>query len=280
MSRGVQPEEKAKILSKFMFSMKISGYDTKYRLEILKAALNIEEKEEEEILKGTRVRYRTRKEIEEMKSAKPGNSSNTWFLTGTNTTVCNVPCTPGSKLAASMKCNIGSLKAPDKGTTKIVELAGKTISTGLSVPDPFKSNDCPFPKKCQAGCDVDCTQGKIVYQVDCKKCQEQGVHSEYYGTSGHNLHKRMGEHFDCVRNKNFEGSALAKHVKFTHPDLLNNDPNTVYDAKILSSNFRHNVTRYVTESLQINQANNDTNISLMNGKNEWGNKRVRRLRAT
>ena len=119
-----------------------------------------------------------------------------------------------------------------------------------------------------------------MYQVDCNKCQEQGVHYVYYGTSGHNLHKRMAEHFQCVRNKKYEGSALAKHIKFTHPDLLENDPHTMYDAKIVSSNFRHNVTRYVSESLQINEANNDPNTFLINGRTEWGNNRVRRLRAT
>ena len=87
---------------------------------------------------------------------------------------------------------------------------------------------------------------------------------------------------DSVRNMNVKSSALAKHMRYTHPevdvDII--DLYTLFEASLIASDFRHNVTRYVSESLVINESNNDPNVCLMNGRTEWGNNRVRRLRAT
>ena len=40
-----------------------------------------------------------RYEIDAMNSAKAGRYGTTWFLTGSDTVVCYVPCTPGGVLA-------------------------------------------------------------------------------------------------------------------------------------------------------------------------------------
>ena len=63
-----------------------------------------------------------------MRESKSGTSANTWFLTGTYTSVLNVPSTPGGLLAKKVRNAIGNFKAPDGGTTKVVESGGNRLT--------------------------------------------------------------------------------------------------------------------------------------------------------
>ena len=148
MSEGVPVSEKNEVMSKFMHTLLISGYDGQYRLSILKAVLDRFDQCEEDIKAGTRTRFRNRNQIMSDKSKKSGKFSNTWFLTGDKTVVLNVPITPGGNLASRMSKAVGDLRGPDKGTTKVVESSGQLITAGLSRGDPFKVKQCPFPDKC------------------------------------------------------------------------------------------------------------------------------------
>ena len=151
----------------------ISGYDAQYRYSIIKAVLDRVQQCEDDIGSGNRVRNRNRKQIEADKARKSGKFNNTWFLSGNKTVVLNVPITPGGELANKLGKAVGDLKGPDNGTTKIVESSGQLITAGLTKSDPFKVKECPYPTKCIAKHDVDCTTNRSVYRIDCKLCQAQ-----------------------------------------------------------------------------------------------------------
>ena len=139
-------------------------------MDILKGILEREKQIESDIKEGKRIRYRNREEIEAMKSNKSGTSSNTWFLQGSHTSVLNVPSTPGGALASKLRKAIGRHKAPDGGTTKIVESGGSKLTAGMTA---AKSTSCPYPDKCSADGQLDCTTSKVIYQIECGLCKEK-----------------------------------------------------------------------------------------------------------
>ena len=94
-SSGISDNEKTAILSKFMNSLRISGYYAPYRFQILKGLLNRVKQIEDEVKSGSRDRYRSREAILLQKKQSVGNFTNTWFLKGDITNVLKVPCTPG-----------------------------------------------------------------------------------------------------------------------------------------------------------------------------------------
>ena len=66
----VSDEDRSMILSKYMNTLRISGYDQVYRFQILKGVLIRQEQMSQEITLGNRVRYRSQKEIEKQKREK------------------------------------------------------------------------------------------------------------------------------------------------------------------------------------------------------------------
>ena len=64
MSDGIGEYEKKDTLSRFMNTLRISGYDNKYRFQLLKGILDRKKQIDTEIQAGTRVRYRSRIQIQ------------------------------------------------------------------------------------------------------------------------------------------------------------------------------------------------------------------------
>ena len=64
MSDGIGEYEKRDTLSRFMNTLRISGYDNKYRFQLLKGILDRKKQIDTEIQAGTRVRYRSRIQIQ------------------------------------------------------------------------------------------------------------------------------------------------------------------------------------------------------------------------
>ena len=80
MSIGIPDPEKNQILTQFMNQLRISGYDHKYRFDLLKGILDRQDQIRQEVESGTRVLYRSRREIVKQKQARLGKHNNTWFL--------------------------------------------------------------------------------------------------------------------------------------------------------------------------------------------------------
>ena len=124
MDRGSTEEEEKEVLGEFSNSMMVSGYSEKVRRDIVKGVLERGKQVESEIEAGNRVRFRTREEIDEMKSKNKHRHRSTWYLRGGATGVLCVPATPGSQLCKRIREGIKEMWCPDGGLTKVVELGG------------------------------------------------------------------------------------------------------------------------------------------------------------
>ena len=95
---------------------------------------------------------------------KTGKFTDTLFLSDKVACTLKLQNTPGSLLADQVKQKIGSHIGPDGGVTKIVEMGGSSILSGMGKSDPFKIGGCPFEDKCPISENQSCTDARVVYQ--------------------------------------------------------------------------------------------------------------------
>ena len=201
MGIGISQDEKNDVISKFMCSLKWSGYDHKFRYTLLRGILQQVANQESEIDAGTRQRFRNSDQILELKSKKLGKFPNTWFLRGTVQNTLKVQCTPSSSLVNALKKTLGEEIRAEGGTTKIVEMGGDLITSGLSgTVMPTGQQRCFFREKCITDPESDCMTSRTVYTVDCQNCRDDPTRKshQYFGTSGHSMHKRQSEHAKAI----------------------------------------------------------------------------------
>ena len=105
-------EEGHKVMGSFMNMLRLSGYDAKYRHQILVGVLGRRLETEKEIRAGTRVRYREAEEIQRLKSEDKQGHINTWFLRGEVTSMLQVQATPNWELARKIQRRISGMRAP------------------------------------------------------------------------------------------------------------------------------------------------------------------------
>ena len=144
--------------------------------EVIKGVLERKHQVEEEIENGTRVRFRTREEIDEMKGTNKNRHRNTWYLRGGATSVLFVPATPGSQLCKKVREGIKDMKCLDGGVTKVVEQGGVSVMAGLSKADPGRKLECPYGQigeKCWVEKGVHCWRSRVIYQLECLLCGYQ-----------------------------------------------------------------------------------------------------------
>ena len=120
----------------------------------------------------------------------------------------------------------------------------------------------------------DCRTSRSVYCIQCQICAKQNPpkKSLYYGTTGRCTHSRFVEHQKALQNRT-RNSALSKHQEATHP---NTQPE--FQGSIVKGGIRFNVERFILESIKISEANDDSNVNLLNQKGEWGDRGIPRLR--
>ena len=124
MDDSCTEEEVNHVMAEFCYSMMVSGYSVGTRRDIVNGVLERVDKVEEEIRAGTRIRFRNRSEIDQMRESDLNKHRNTWYLRGGATGVLFVPATPDSQLCKMVRQGIGKLKCPDGGLTKVVEAGG------------------------------------------------------------------------------------------------------------------------------------------------------------
>ena len=115
MSPNLSREVKMEVLSRYMNTLRISGYDEAYRHQIAKGVLERINQTELQIADGTRMRYRSRMEIDDQKLVRMRNYPDTWFLGGNHTGILKVQNTPKSKLIDSIRSRLKNVKGPKNG---------------------------------------------------------------------------------------------------------------------------------------------------------------------
>ena len=262
--------DRSKILADFSNTLRISGYGPKFRADILTGILARKEQMENEINQGNEPRYRNRSQIEAKKEDNKLRGKNTWFLRGSNTGVLQVQATQNGELAKVVKNNIRGLKAPDGGTTIVVEDSGKSIRAGLGRADPFLIKGCKFEKKCVINKKGDCWKSRCVYVLECNECGAQ-----YCGQTAHTIHKRTLEHQGALRRGDI-GYAMTKHFVQSHPNVDRSTPN-LFSASVVQGSIKHNVERFVTEAIEIEDRVTSREHEMLNSKGEWGRVCLKRL---
>ena len=236
--------------------------------------LNRKNQIEEEIESGTRIRYRTSKQIYDQKRAKTGNFANTWFLKGEVTNILKIPCTPNSKLVNLMREKAGASRGPDGGLTKFVEMGGLPISLTFPMKEYLTgTKGCQYSEKCLISQDQDCRVVRAIYRIICKTCEARdGQKFVYIGTTGFSIHKRMMEHINCARTKNVK-NALGKHSALHHEGEVSVE----FETEILQGGMKYNLERFILEAIEIEEGRNNPAYTIMNSRSEWGGRGLPRI---
>ena len=139
MSSGIDIQERNIIMSQFMNCLKISGYNHEYCFTLLRGILQRKEQLEEDFRTGAKSRYRSRHQITSQKKSRLGKYPNTWFLKGDVGNTLKVPYTPSGKLKSLIDAKLKEkgLETADGCLTKVIELAGRNISSGLKKSQNF-----------------------------------------------------------------------------------------------------------------------------------------------
>ena len=128
-----------------------------------------------------------------------------------------------------------------------------------------------FYPPCLADPEEDCRVPRSVYEIECQNCKQGGRKSQYFGTSGHVLHKRLREHCTDLAGGR-RSNAMVKHKMTEHPNSQ-----VTFHAKPVRGQIKFNVDRYIRESQAIYKASLDPSINLLNQRSEWGHRGVPRL---
>ena len=274
---GINPCEIQRCLSQFMWSLLISGYDLKFRNNLLEGILKRVSQIREEINSGSQVEFRDREQIITQKQASLGKYPNTWFLSNTIQNTLKVQATPASGLAGKMRNCLRDNLGAEGGGTKIVELGGKSVTSGLSVPVRAKGNQqCGFSTKCNIEKGENCQTARYVYQVECLNCQEENRPRKalFVGTSCHSCHKRQMEHLAAL-NRRQRSNAMAKHHLAEH---RNSAPK--FQSKPVRGPMTYNLDRFILEGLLIEQNCQNPEVFVLNQRGEWGGGGLVRLAVT
>ena len=252
-------------VERYMQRMQFSGYNTKFRSEIVLSACSayrtMRDKDEE----GVQPLYRpkTWRRVERQKERRMKKTN--WFKNKGDMSVVFIPATPGSELkrryeAAIQQCRVG---------IKVVETSGRTIKSVVQRSDPFKRARCVDKENCMM-CKVEgnegrCRKASVVYEIECGECKDI-----YVGETSRNAYTRGAEHKKSLDKKEKE-SVLHKHVVEKHRGRIPTFNMTV------TSSHRTALDRQTTEAVRIASACSD---KLLNSKQEFGHNKNWRFQLT
>ena len=203
-------EKKAEHLETFSMRMQFSGYNSKFRKEIIKSGLKaykqMEKNDKEGIIPLHRSREWKRKERERKKRTQKEN----WFRkTKYFERPKFIPATPGGELKSELqrKVNEAGIKL------KIIEKTGYTLKRILQKTSITKEKECN-DINCMICRTSDrkglCRKEGVTYEIQCKECNDK-----YIGETGRNGHARMQEHMNDYRMKK-ENSVMWRHFEESH----------------------------------------------------------------
>ena len=243
----------------FMSRMQHSGYDTKDRINVYRAA----KKKYNEMLRkdseGITPLYREKNwnRVERVKEKEMKKKS--WYKNGKEKAeaIFFVRATPESKLAE--ECRKEFKKAKLK--VKVVEKTGKSIKSNLVKSNPFKKIGCEKGCTiCRMG--VDCKARGVHYRISCEdtECGD----AQYEGETSRSTGERFPEHLRLIGDKRErfrQKSAFYEHAWERHGGSI---PPLKFE--IIGKYPDDPGMRQATEAVSI-RLNNPS----MNGKREWTN---------
>ena len=260
-SPDLEWEVKKAHIENMVARMQYSGYNKKFRGEVVNSAMKAYHKILRSAQAGERPIHRPKtwkwEEREKLKIAKKKN----WYTKGGYDSVMFLPTTPGSELKKSLQQEINR----SEFKVKIVETTGKTVKQHLQRSDPFRGvacgrRDCPV---CTSGGHGRCDKHSVLYRITCLGCG-----STYHGETGRSAYSRTREHAKKLEDSDEENSQLWKHCVHNHHGER--------------QEFRYDVVQTFTNDAMLRQISESVCVSRtrmgasMNGKMEWNQPRVPR----
>ena len=269
-SRELPWEVKSKHLSRFTARMQFSGYEKKFRSEVIKSALNAYEKLRTAEVEGDRPLYRpkTWRATEREKERK--EKKKIWYKKGGYQSVMFISATPGSILKKKYETEVQ--KSGMK--IRIVEKAGTSLKQQLQRSDPFKPQRCDRENcfVCTTGGKGSCKTMGVNYQISCEDCEEiiDITEKDYKGETSRTPFVRGSEHLEDFAHRR-ENSVLWKHCKKKHNSQVEGRR---FRMGVLGVYKEDAMLKQVAEAVRIQQAPPGT---LMNDKTEWNYVRLPNL---
>ena len=260
-----------------MIKLKNSGYDKKFRIEIVDSATKAFENMIKEDRNGIKPLYRDRNWKSEERQAEKQTKKRNWFRNENSMykTVLFVPPTPGSQLAKELQKRENELNKYNEERIKIVESGGVKIEELLTKKNPFKKGKCgeiacPLCKNKSADEKIEilCNTNNIGYRWTCQNCKNDDKKRVYEGESSRSARLRGKEHLQGYKNKN-ESNMLYKHKILEHTE----EENIEFKMEITGL-FKDALTRQANEAVRIK---NCAKSEILNSKSQFNHPPITRI---
>ena len=260
-------EECRSNLEYFVMRLQYSGYDHKYRYKVIEASLKKYEKLMVEYNVDGKFFQNMIKQRSERSKRKDRKHS--WYSKdGKYQSVMFIPATPESELKNRIQNTANKYKIP----IKIVEKVNESVKKNLQRSNPFSLMKCGRTdcKMCQLECKTSCRVRGIVYELICTDCEK----IIYRGQTSRSGYERINEHFDewdeskkIVNRMRNKPDNKKLPILQTHSEKVHNNGDFKVAIKIISRNFGDPMKRLITESVLIEEVNDEY---ILNSKHEWG----------
>ena len=261
-SKDLTWQDKTKHVNAFMKKIQFSGYNKKFRYEVVNSAIKAYNKITEEDNSGSKPMYRPRDYQENERKEDKKKKKKNWYAKGGYKSVIFVPSTPQSTLKKKYEAEINKTKLK----IKVVEQAGTQLKQILQRSNPFSKYECDDDDcfHCKNGGKGNCRRNNVKYNIKCNGCS-----SIYNGETSKNAYTRGKEHEAGYRLRN-ENSHMWKHCVIDHKG-----EEQIFTMSVDKTFRKDPLLRQITEAMAIEETEEDDR---MNSRAECRQNRVPRLR--
>jgi hypothetical protein len=259
------------VMTEFDVKMRFSGYNKKFRWNVLDSAYSIYEGKLKDAEDDVRPLYRRREYKREERERKKMNGRETWYRgseSAPNLAPLIVDPTPGGKMFAEMQKVIKDFSNTHGMGVKLVERGGRKLATTVKS-NPLGSAECGREKCsiCAGEKPGKCSKPGAGYRQTCISCKEKGISATYEGETSRTAFQRGMEHTADMEKK-AEDSPLWKHSSIHHAD----DP-ARFEMEVTGIH-RSAMERLSDKIVRIKISNSTV---VMNSKNDWAQPALVRL---
>ena len=253
------PEVRKLHLDKFMLKLKNSGYNKKFRMEILDSGLKAYSKMLDDDKTGIKPMYRSKEWNQDTRNNLKSRKKVNWWNSENSKvqykSVLFVTPTPGGVLAKELQKREEELNKNTNERIKVVEKGGLKVKDILGSKNPFKRSNCS-QKTCPLCTKSDlvdiqteevkipCSTNNVGYRWRCLTCKERDIVKVYEGETGRSARLRGSEHLKDLEKKR-EKSVLLKHKISDHPT------EKVKFKMEITKKFKDALTRQANEAVRI-----------------------------
>jgi hypothetical protein len=254
---------RTEVMSRFDVKMRFSGYNKRFRWNVLNSAYSIYESKLKEQTDGVRPLYRRREYQRSVREKKKVGEKEIWYRgdrESPNLAPLIIDPTPGGVMYKEMEKVIKDFSKTHKMAIKLVERGGRKLDSHVKS-NPLGEKECGREKCsiCQGEKPGQCSKPGAGYRQTCIDCQEAGVTATYEGETSRTAYQRGLEHASDVEKKS-EDSPLWKHSTIHH------ESNPARFQMEVTGLHRSAMERLSNEIVRIKISNSTI---VMNSKNDW-----------